>query len=142
MRIVVPVDGSAPSRRALAHAVSIARDQAGTEIILINVQNRDTLDMSEISGIMSSDFETEAAARQSAAVLRKPTRFCREAAVAFQTRAEFGPVAETIHRVVRESHADQIVMGTRGLSGLRGALLGSVATKLIHLSGVPVTLVK
>jgi nucleotide-binding universal stress UspA family protein len=35
-----------------------------------------------------------------------------------------------------------IVMGTRGLGGVRGLLLGSVATQLLHLTDVPVTLVK
>ncbi|MBV8321628.1 MAG: universal stress protein, partial [Hyphomicrobiales bacterium] len=33
-------------------------------------------------------------------------------------------------------------MGTRGLGGVRGLLLGSVATQLLHLVDVPVTLVK
>jgi nucleotide-binding universal stress UspA family protein len=33
-------------------------------------------------------------------------------------------------------------MGTRGLGGVRGLLLGSVTTQLLHLADVPVTLVK
>jgi nucleotide-binding universal stress UspA family protein len=35
-----------------------------------------------------------------------------------------------------------VVMGTRGLGAVTGMLLGSVATKVIHLSDVPVLLVK
>jgi nucleotide-binding universal stress UspA family protein len=35
-----------------------------------------------------------------------------------------------------------IVMGTRGLSPVTGLLLGSVATRVIHVVGLPVTLVK
>jgi nucleotide-binding universal stress UspA family protein len=35
-----------------------------------------------------------------------------------------------------------IVMGTRGMGGVAGLVLGSVATKVVHLSKVPVMLVK
>jgi nucleotide-binding universal stress UspA family protein len=33
-------------------------------------------------------------------------------------------------------------MGTRGLGGIQGLLLGSVATQVIHLAEVPITLIK
>ncbi|MCJ9712965.1 universal stress protein, partial [Bordetella hinzii] len=41
-----------------------------------------------------------------------------------------------------EKQCDRIVMGTRGLGAVGGLVLGSVAQKVIHLSPVPVTLVK
>ena len=37
---------------------------------------------------------------------------------------------------------DKIIMGTRGLGGLAGLLMGSVATDVIKNAPVPVTLVK
>jgi len=45
-------------------------------------------------------------------------------------------------RVVREVGADQIVMGTHGLGSLGNLFLGSIATQVVRLSQVPVTLVK
>ena len=53
-----------------------------------------------------------------------------------------GDPAETIAKVAREQACDLIVMGTRGLGTVTGVLLGSVATKVIHLSDRPVLLVK
>ena len=53
-----------------------------------------------------------------------------------------GPVAETIARIALEQNCDGIVMGTRGLGAAASVLLGSVASKVIHLADVPVTLVK
>ena len=50
--------------------------------------------------------------------------------------------AKTIAEVAREEVVNQIVMGTRGLGGIQGLLLGSVATQVIHLAEVPVTLIK
>ena len=45
--------------------------------------------------------------------------------------------------IAGEEKADHIIMGTRGLGGIRGLLLGSVSTQVLHLAGdVPVTLVK
>jgi nucleotide-binding universal stress UspA family protein len=67
---------------------------------------------------------------------------CREAGVDYVTRSEQGPVAATIDRVAREEDVDGIFMGTRGLGEVRGLLLGSVTTQLLHLADVPVTLVK
>ena len=53
-----------------------------------------------------------------------------------------GPVAETIARTALGQNCDGIVMGTRGLGAAAGALLGSVASQVVHLADVPVTLVK
>jgi nucleotide-binding universal stress UspA family protein len=62
--------------------------------------------------------------------------------VTYVTRSERGGIAETIDRVAREEQVTHIIMGTRGLGGVRGLLLGSVTTQLLHLAEVPVTLVK
>lgn len=67
---------------------------------------------------------------------------CREAGVTYVTRSERGAVAATIDRVAREENVAHIIMGTRGLGSVRGLLLGSVTTQLLHLADVPVTLVK
>ena len=53
-----------------------------------------------------------------------------------------GEESETIVKYAREKGCDQIFMGTRGLGSISGLLLGSVATKVIHLSPVPVLLAK
>jgi nucleotide-binding universal stress UspA family protein len=47
-----------------------------------------------------------------------------------------------IAEVGRQENCDAIVMGTRGMGAVSGLVLGSVATKVIHLADVPVTLVK
>jgi nucleotide-binding universal stress UspA family protein len=62
--------------------------------------------------------------------------------VTYATRSERGLIAATIDRVAREEQVTHIVMGTRGLGGVRGLLLGSVATQFLHLTNLPLTLVK
>lgn len=70
-----------------------------------------------------------------------------EAGIGCTSHVEVGDVAQTIARYVRDLHCDQVIMGTRGLGSgavgaISGLLLGSIATKVLHLVEVPVTLVK
>ncbi len=69
------------------------------------------------------------------------------AQIAYTSNVEVGNVAQTIARYVRELHCNQVIMGTRGLgsggvAAISGLLMGSIATKVLHLVDVPVTLVK
>ena len=52
-----------------------------------------------------------------------------------------GQTADTIVNFASRRHCEEIVMGTRGHGNLKGLLLGSITTKVIHLARVPVTLV-
>lgn len=142
LRIIVPVDGSAPANHAVAYALSLARHRPETEIILLNVQSPETLEVSDVAAVITVEADREAAARQSKKALRRPIVLCREAGVKFETRAELGPIAETIGKIAHQIKADQIVMGTRGLGALRGLFLGSIATRVVQLARMPVTLVK
>jgi nucleotide-binding universal stress UspA family protein len=66
--------------------------------------------------------------------LQQAVTACREAGITYVARSERGAVAATIDRVGREGHAAQIIMGARGLGGVRRLLLGSVATQLLHVA--------
>jgi nucleotide-binding universal stress UspA family protein len=51
-------------------------------------------------------------------------------------------VAEVIARYAKDRRIDQIVMATHGRGAMAGLLMGSVTRKVLHLSNVPVLLVK
>ena len=53
-----------------------------------------------------------------------------------------GPVAEAVLRVAQVRENDLIIMGTRGLSRLAGALLGSQSQKVVAHANCPVLLVR
>ena len=61
---------------------------------------------------------------------------------AYTQLVRVGPIGETIAAYAKEQGCDHIIMGTRGLGAVTGMVLGSVATKVIHLANAPVTLVK
>lgn len=66
----------------------------------------------------------------------------KAAGIPYQSYVEIGPVAETIARVAQDTNANEIYMGTRGLSSVSSVFMGSIATKVLHLTTIPVTLVK
>lgn len=53
-----------------------------------------------------------------------------------------GPIAETLAGEAQKLKCDLIVMGTHGMGAVSGMLLGSVATKTVHLARCPVVLVR
>jgi nucleotide-binding universal stress UspA family protein len=142
MKILVPVDGSPASSHALKFAIDQVKTVEGTSLVIVTVQNLATLGLADGAGIMSTAWIDQEEAGAAAEVLQEAVTACRDAGVSYETRSERGVVAATIDRVAREEHVQHIVMGTRGLGGVRGLLLGSVATQLLHLTDVPVTLVK
>jgi len=142
MRILVPVDGSASANRAAAHAVALVSGRADAEIIFLNVQNRRPLDISDTSRVTSPGANAERAVGQSETAFGEAIELCRAAQVKFDTRLEFGLVANAINKIASEVEADQIVMGTRGFSPFESIALGSVSAEVIQKARVPVTLVK
>lgn len=140
MKLLVPVDGSVASYRAVAHALWLAQGRPNSRVVLLNVQNRETLGLSDID--VREHDEGEIALHRSQKLLRRAINACEAAGISFDARAELGPTCATILRLAHEIHADQIVMGTRGLGRVSGLLLGSVATAVVHAADIPVTLVK
>jgi nucleotide-binding universal stress UspA family protein len=142
MRFLVAVDGSPASLRAVDLAITFAKAPQGASITLLNVQNQAMLNLAEGAGLMASAWVEEEEDRQGDEALKGAVAACDAAAVHFDVRSERGAPAETIERIAREEKIDHIVMGTRGLGSIRGLLVGSVATQVLHLVHVPVTLVK
>ena len=62
--------------------------------------------------------------------------------IEFETRFLVGDAAHIIAELANEMACDWIVMGSHGHAGVVGALMGSIATKVVNLANVPVTLVR
>ena len=140
-KILVPIDGSSASMRALDFAVQRLLRGNGDSLVLLHVQNLGSIDYAGISAVIP-DFLSDAASQASAQALNDAVKKCEGSQTAFKAIARAGQVAVTITDVAREESVGQIVMGTRGLGGFQGLLLGSVATQVIHLAEVPITLIK
>lgn len=139
MNILVPVDGSPASLRALDYAIKTASQTPGSSLVLLNVQNLGAI---AIAGATIAGDLQETASQAWDQALGEAVEKSEAAGAVFKTVVRTGQVAETIAQVAREEDIQQIVMGTRGLGSIQGLLMGSVATKVIHLADVPITLIK
>jgi nucleotide-binding universal stress UspA family protein len=140
VKALVPVDGSSASERAVRHVIALMKGREPMEIHLINVQ--DTADAPELRRFMKPAEIKQAQLEHGAAALMPAKRLLDRAGIAYREHVVIGDPAEKIATFARRGRFDQIVMGTHGRSGMTALLMGSVATKVLHLSEVPVTLVK
>jgi nucleotide-binding universal stress UspA family protein len=141
-KILVPVDGSPASLRAVDFAIQRLTQNPNSSLVLLHVHNIPAIELAGVSEAVDTEWLREASSRASAKALKDAIGNCEDAGVGFKTLVETGSTAEAITRVAREEDVTQIVMGTRGLGPIQGLLLGSVATQVIHLAKVPITLIK
>ncbi len=141
LRILMPIDGSEPALRAVDHVLKNAGLlKSPPEIHLLNVQIALRQGVTAfVSAAQIEGYHRDEGMKALAVARAK----LDSAGVPHQFHIGVGEEpADVIARYAREKKCDQIVMGTRGLGSVAGVLLGSVATKLMHLTEVPVQLVK
>lgn len=140
LKILVAVDGSDNSERAVEYLLKLVAALKDTQIHLINVQ--DPVNALETTQCWTA--EQCAALQQEAGdlALTAARKLLDLAGIPYTAEIAAGAVAQTIVDYAREWQCDMIVMGTRGMSAVGNLLLGSVAHKVVHLADVPVTLVR
>jgi len=74
--------------------------------------------------------------------LRGAKRLIDRAKLACDLHILVGPIAETLAAEAKKLKCGLIVMGTHGMGAMSGMLLGSVATKTVHLARCPVMLIR
>ena len=140
LKMLVAVDGSEHSIRTVSHLIKeVNRYKDGVEVHLLNVQR--ALPARAASHI-GHDKVQEYHREQGLQALAEARKMLDAARVKYQYHIGVGDEAEVIARYAKEKGCDQILMGTRGAGSVSNLVLGSVANKVIHLSPVPVLLVK
>ena len=137
--ILVAVDGSECSDRAVKHGISLVRGGLGAELHLINVQPN--LGGAIASFVGRGDIDAYQREEGNKA-LASAQALVKQAGVEAKVHIGVGRQGAIISDFVRKLGAGLVVMGTRGHTGLAGVLLGSVAQDIIAHVDVPVTLVK
>ena len=142
-RVLLPFDGSEPARRALGRFLALAWRLKRFEVLVLNVQPEVPMRKLLLDARLSAVRRQKVPMREAGMKLLAPARRLLEGAgISSRCHVEFGDPAPTIARFAKRYHCDQIVMGTRGLGKIPRLLLGSIATKVLHLTDLPVLLVK
>ena len=138
--ILVPHDLSKSADAALGYAIQLAR-LLGSRLLLLHVYQRPIELLSPYEVPIPDSFVADV--REAAAqALDGPAGRARDAGVPVEAELTEGLPAELIVCRAEQVGADLIVMGSRGLSGLKHVLLGSVAGHVIRSAPCPVLTVK
>lgn len=135
-KILVPMDGSKGSFRALDEAINLAK-QFGSQITGLYVLHvaYDSPDLIYVP-------ETQNRLKKVAKFLDNAEKQAIKNKIAFKKETLFGQESKKIIDFSQKEKFDLIVIGSRGLSPIKRMILGSVANSVVNKSKIPVLVVK
>ena len=138
--ILVPVDFSQHSAEALKVAIGLGKTFSATVHVLHAYHLPVSVTMPDAVVIPQSFWDSvrDAAARK----LEKSCQTVGQEGVTCESHLTAQTPSAAIAETARQIGADLIVMGTRGLTGLKHVLLGSVAERTVRTAPCPVMTVK
>jgi nucleotide-binding universal stress UspA family protein len=138
MKILVCTDGSESSQKALEEASVIAQGCNVVEVTIIHVHDP-SIDKTfpyyeSISAEQMKNFQDMMAEqkKEREKILSKASKFLEEKNIKTRTILKEGHPSHTIVNVAKEEGFDMIVMGSRGLGGLKKFFLGSVSNAVVQ----------
>ena len=142
-RILVPVDGSDTSGRALQEAIKLANGKAHLRLVYV-LEEIYPLD-AEGYAFVNYDTLRDAIRHTGQRVLAQAGKLAQQSGAPVETallEAGGQRIAGVIDEEAKNWPAELIVLGTHGRSGLSRLLLGSVAEGVVRGASVPVLLIR
>ena len=142
MKILLAVDGSKYSIDAVNCLIEHAdwyREKPAVELLTVHLPVPKLPRM----GLVVGKNQIERYYREEGeAMLAGAKRKLDAAGIRYNASILVGPVAESIVAHARKTRCDLIFIGTHGRTAAGNMLLGSIATKVLHIASVPVLLVR
>lgn len=143
MKILLAVDGSKPSldaARLLVEHADWFREKPQVELVTVHLPVP-KLPRMRAAGVGKEQIEKyyREEGEQNLAAAKK---LLERSGLPYEAHILVGPVAETIVKHAKSARCDLIYIGTHGRTALADAVMGSTASKVLHLSEVPVLLAK
>jgi nucleotide-binding universal stress UspA family protein len=138
LKVLVPVDGSENSLRTVQFVIQkAALYKEPLELHLLNVQRPFP---GTVRGVHAESEKYHH--DEGIKALAGARKLLDDAGPKYAYHISVGEAGEVIAHFCKDKEIQQVVMGTRGAGAVANMLLGSVATKVLHLVDVPVLLVK
>jgi nucleotide-binding universal stress UspA family protein len=138
LRVLVPVDGSSNSVRAVQHALTQFISGQPMEIHLLHVCTPLTR---HAARFLSSSSRAAYHQDKAEKALKAAREVLGRYGVSYAVHVELGDKAKTIDRMARRLHVSQIVMGTTRKNSFMRMLGNSVTNKVLELTQVPVEVI-
>ena len=141
LKVLLPVDGSECSGRAVDFVIDkICSREDAVELHLLTVHA--PIPYARAVSVIGSDKVSQYYHDEGEVTLKSARARLDSAKVPYAHHIVVGNPAEIICRFAKEKKVDQIVIGTHGRGSVGNMLMGSVASKVVHLAEVPVLLIK
>lgn len=138
--ILVAFDGSEHSIRAAKFAAEITLLLPQSKCTLITVLTF-TKDEAEFLGASGEEYDKTLKSYENK-FFKEIKKYFNDKNIPLNTVVKEGDPPHEIVKYAEANAVDHIIIGTRGLGNIKGALLGSVSSKVIHAAKCPVTVVK
>ncbi len=137
MKILVCTDGSEHSQKAIKQASVIAEGCKADEVVIINVYGQTEALPFTTEGITGQQMEAfqkvmEEQKEQRKKILAEAEKIFKEKNIKTRSILKEGNPSNTILKVAQEEGFDMVVLGNRGLGGLKKIFLGSVSNAVIQ----------
>lgn len=141
LTLLIAIDGSRYSDRAVEYVVGrAAATRDGVRAHLVNAQL--PLAGVNVKLFISKESQDAHYREEGMAVLAGPRQRLAAAGIEHDYHIGVGDPGTVLAEYARSKRCDEVVMGTQGRGFLAGAVLGSVARKVVQLAPMPVVLVK
>jgi nucleotide-binding universal stress UspA family protein len=141
-RILVGLDGSEYSLKALEFAVDLAKKYS-SQLVLVHVVMRQIYAINPPeAGILAGTAIVRELEAEGKSILAKGVETVKAQGLPVEARLRQGVPAEELLRAAVDEKVDLIVLGSRGLSQVKAFLLGSVSDKVSHHAKCPTLIVR
>jgi nucleotide-binding universal stress UspA family protein len=141
-RVLIPIDGSECSTRAVRVMLAERQHYASPGELELHLVHVEPLLTKDVSRFVDHEQLAEYRHEESEKAFAVSKALLDEAGVRYAVHEGVGHVAEVVTTLAQTLQCDQITMGTHGRGALADLLMGSTTLKVVHLSQVPVLLVK
>jgi nucleotide-binding universal stress UspA family protein len=140
-KILLPVDGSACAIRAtqkLLDTLAWYKEHPQIDLLAVHLP---VPRLRGMSAVVSKEMIERYYVEECEEMLAPSRKLLESSSVKYTPHTIVGPIAEGIIDLAKQSGSDVIYMGTRGMTALANMVLGSVATRVLHLAHIPVVLI-
>lgn len=140
-KILIPVDGSNAAWKALDYAIELGKKFESTLIPVHVVEPVVLLPVADSFPYIPPELLTDMQ-NLGEKLLKTAGERLVNYPHSYQTKLAYGNPPSKILDIAEEEQCDAIAMGSKGLTGIKEFLLGSVSTNVVHHAKIPVLIIK
>jgi len=149
-KILLPIDGSKYSKVATRYAAKVAKKN-NSKITILHVMDvhfprppsREPIGLDDLESVIIEIEHSTEIKNRAINIVNEIKKILTSMNIPCDTEYYlFGNIPEIIVNTAKEENFDLIIMGHKGLTGLKHAMLGSVAERVCHLAPCPVLIIR